>query len=80
MDPEIVGDPFFIVVNNREYSCLPIRANDRILYKINFNNSVLYVTKALNQHRIPFWTSIPQDPTLRPIVSELGRKIDKHFN
>lgn len=79
-EPEIVGQPFYIELNNRQYSCLPIRANDRMLYKINFNSSVLFVTRTLNQHRIPFWTSIPQDPKLRPVVYELGRQIEKHFN
>ena len=80
MEPEIVGDLFYIEFNKRQYSCLPLRANDRMLYKIKFNNSVLFVTKALNQHGISFWTSIPQDPRLRPVVSELGRQIEKHFN
>jgi len=80
MEPEILGEPFYIELNNREYSCLAIRANDRMLYKIKFNGSALFVTRALNQHRIPFWTSIPQDPKLLPIVAKLGRQIEKHFN
>lgn len=80
MEPEFVGDSFFITYREREYSCRAIKANDRMLYQVKFSGSVLYLTRSINQHKIVFWTSIPQDLKLRPIVAELGKQIDKHFN
>jgi hypothetical protein len=38
------------------------------------------LTKSINQHRLPFWTSVPQDIKLISIITELGRQIEKHFN
>jgi len=79
MKPEISSEPFFVELNNKQYKCLAIKANDRMLYKVDFNNSCLYVTKAINQHGIPFWTVVPQDAKLRAIAYELGRQIEKHI-
>jgi hypothetical protein len=80
MAPEIVGDSFLIIFKNKQYSCQAIKANDRMLYRIDFNGTHLYITRTLNQHRIPFWTTIPQDLKLRQVAYELGNQIENHFN
>jgi hypothetical protein len=80
MEPEFIGDSFFITFRKKEYSCRAIKANDRMLYQIKFNGCTLYLTKSINQHRLPFWTSVPQDIKLISIITELGRQIEKHFN
>lgn len=80
MDSEFIGEGFFITFRDKQYTCRAIKANDRMLYQINFNGSSLYLTRALNQHRIPFWTTIPQDVKLIQIAHELGNQIEKHFN
>jgi len=77
---EIVGESFLIRLRGKEYRCQAYKANERMLYQINFNGRLLYVTRALNQHRIPFWTTIPQDWKLRTVAYELGNQIEKHFN
>ena len=77
--PEVIGEIFFIELNEKEYTCVAIRANGRILYRINFNGSYLYLTKTINQHGIPFWTAIPQDLKLRRVVAELGRQLEDHL-
>jgi hypothetical protein len=80
MKPEIVGERFFVTLRDKQYTCQAYKANDRMLYQINFNGRLLYVTRALNQHRIVFWTTIPQDLKLMHIAYELGIQIEKHFN
>ena len=79
MNPEIVGKPFFIEFKKKKYICRAIKVNGRILYQINFNSSCLYLTKTINQHGIPFWTSVPQDLKLRSIVYDLGNQIEHHL-
>ncbi|SRR6266498_4857716 len=76
---EILGESFFIEFKGKKYSCRTIKANERIIYQINFNGSYLYLTKSINQHGIPFWTSIPQDLKLRRVVSELGNQLENHL-
>jgi len=77
---EIVGESFLIELRGREYQCQAFKANDRMLYQINFNGRHLYLTRAINEHRVPFWTTVPQNLTLITVARELGRKIEKHFN
>jgi hypothetical protein len=77
--PEIIGDIFFIEFKGQEYSCLAFKANERILYRVNFERSCLYLTKTINQHGIPFWTSIPQDLKLRRVVEQLGNQLEDHL-
>ena len=77
--PESVGESFCIEFKEKKYSCRPFKANGRILYQIDFNGSYLYLTKTINQHGIPFWTSIPQDLKLRRIVAELGNQLENHL-
>ena len=77
--PQAVGEPFFIQWKDKEYSCSAFKANGRILYRINFMGSYLCITKTINQHGIPFWTSIPQDLKLRHIVIQLGKQLEDHL-
>jgi len=76
---EVLGESFFIEFRGEKYSCQAIGANGRILYQIKFSRSVLYVTKTINQHGIPFWTAIPQDLKLRRIVAEIGHQLEDHL-
>ncbi|TMI97012.1 MAG: hypothetical protein E6H06_02625 [Bacteroidetes bacterium] len=76
---EFFGDNFVIEFKQKKYNCRAIRANGRIIYQVNFNGSCLYLTKSINQHGIPFWTSIPQDLKLRHIVAELGKQLEDHL-
>jgi len=76
---EVLGESFFIEFNREKYSCQAFAANGRILYQIKFSNSVLYITKTINQHRIPFWTAIPQDLKLRRMVAEIGKQLEDHL-
>jgi hypothetical protein len=80
MDPQFIGESFLITFREKQYGCRAIKANDRMLYQVDFNGSCLYLTRALNQHRIPFWTTIPQDLKLRQVAYELGNQIENHFN
>jgi len=76
---ELIGESFFIEFKGEKYFCQAIAANKRILYQIRFNHSILYVTKTINQHGIPFWTAIPQDLKLRHVVADLGKQIEDHL-
>ena len=76
---EILGESFFIEFKEKKYSCRAFKANGRILYQVNFKGSYLYLTKSINQHGIPFWTSVPQDLKLRRIVTELGNQLENHL-
>ena len=77
--PEIIGEIFFLECKGARYPCRTIKANGRLLYQIKFRSSYLYVTKTVNQHGIFFWTSIPQDLTLRRLVADLGKQIEDHL-
>ena len=76
---EIDDEVFFIEFKEKKYGCRAIKVNGRVLYQVNFNNSCLYLTKSINQHGIPFWTSIPQDLKLRRLVSDLGSQLENHL-
>ena len=80
MEPEFIGDSFFITFREREYIWRALIAYEQMLYQIKFNGSTLYLTKSINQHRLPFWTSVPQDIKLISIITEMGRQIEKHIN
>jgi hypothetical protein len=73
------GDWFVIDYREKKYNCRALKINGRIVYQLNFKNSYLYLTKSINQHGIPFWTSIPQDLKLRRIVEQLGRQLEDHL-
>lgn len=78
-DPKVLGEGFSIKLGQKQYNCLAFEVNKRVLYRIEFNGSYLYVTKTINQHGIPFWTSIPQNLKLRHIVGELGHELETHL-
>ncbi|MEO6328897.1 MAG: hypothetical protein ABIO55_08190 [Ginsengibacter sp.] len=59
MQTEFIGEPFPVVYNGQQYDCGAIKINNRMVYKIEFNGSLVYLTKSINQHRIYFWTSVP---------------------
>jgi len=75
----VLGEKFFLEFRGENYCCQAIAANGRVLYQISFDHSVLYITKTINQHGIPFWTAIPQDLKLRRMVAELGRQLEDHL-
>jgi len=79
MQTEFVGDIFPVEYNGNEYNCGAIKINDRIVYQINFNGSLLYLTKSINQHRIDFWTPVPQDLKLTRLAYEIGKQIENHL-
>jgi hypothetical protein len=73
MQTEFVGDIFPVEYNGKEYNCGAIKINDRMVYQINFNGSLVYLTKSINQHRIDFWTPVPQDLKLTRLAYEKGK-------
>ena len=79
MQTEFVGDIFPVEYNGNEYNCGAIKINDRMVYQINFNGSLLYLTKSINQHRIDFWTPVPQDLKLTRLAYEIGKQIENHL-
>lgn len=79
MQTEFVGDPFPVEYNGKQYNCGAIKINDRMVYQIDFNGSFLYLTKSINQHRIDFWTPVPQDLKLRRLAYEIGKQIENHL-
>lgn len=79
MQTELVGNGFAVEHNGKQYSCRAIRANDRMLYQIDFNGSFVYVTKSINQHRIDFWIPVPQDLKLTHHAYEIGKQIENHL-
>ena len=79
MQTEFAGGSFPIGYNGKEYNCRGIRANDRMLYQIDFNGSLVYLTKSINQHGIDFWTPVPQDLKLRHLAHEIGKQIENHL-
>ena len=79
MQAELVHDSFCVEYNGKQYTCRAIRANDRMLYQIDFNGSLIYLTKSINQHRIDFWTSVPQDLKLTRLAYETGKQIENHL-
>jgi len=76
---EPLGELFVIDYKEKKYTCRAIQINGRVVYQVNFNSSYLYLTKSINQHGIPFWTSIPQDLKLRRIVEQLGKQLEDHL-
>lgn len=79
MQTEFVGDPFPVEYNGHQYNCGAIKINDRMVYQIDFNGSFVYLTKSINQHRIDFWTLVPQDLKLRRLAYEIGKQIENHL-
>jgi len=79
MQTEFVGDIFPVEYNGKEYNCGAIKINDRMVYQINFNCSLVYLTKSINQHRIDFWTPVPQDLKLTRLAYEIGKQIENHL-
>jgi hypothetical protein len=75
----IISKTFLIEFRENSYDCDLIERGAMELYRIRFNQSHLYVTKAVGASGKPFWTSIPADPKLNHIVMELGQKIENHF-
>ena|SRR5437762_11940748 len=74
-----LGELFVINYKEKNYTCRAININGRVVYQFNFNGSYLYLTKSINQHGIPFWTSIPQDLKLRRVVEQLGKQLEDHL-
>ena len=79
MQTEFVGDIFPVEYNGKEYNCGAIKINDRMVYQINFNGSLVYLTKSINQHRIDFWTPVPQDLKLTRLAYEIGKQIENYL-
>jgi hypothetical protein len=79
MQTEFVGDSFHVQYNGKQYNCRPIQANGRMLYQIDFNGSFIYLTKSINQHRIYFWTPVPQDLKLIHLADKIGKQIENHL-
>ena len=76
---EPLGELFVIEFKEKKYTCRAIQINGRVVYQVDFNGSCLYLTKSINQHGIPFWTSIPQDLKLRHVVEQLGKQLEDHL-
>jgi hypothetical protein len=74
-----ISKTFQIEFRENSYACDLIEQGGMDLYRIRFNQSPLYLTKAVGANGKPFWTSIPADPKLNHIVLELGQKIDNYF-
>ena len=79
MQTEFVGDSFLVEYKGNQYNCRAIKINDRMVYQIDFNGSFVYLTKSINQHRIDFWTSVPQDLKLTRLAYETGKQIENHL-
>ena len=72
-------DSTMIEFREKTYLCNRLYRNGQVIYQLVFGKSHLYMTKAERIDKMPFWTSIPEDPKLLHIVRELGEQIDKHF-
>lgn len=72
-------DSIMIEFREKTYPCHRLERNGQVIYQLVFGKSHLYMTKAEAADKMPFWTSIPEDPKLLHLVRELGQQIDKHF-
>ena len=75
----VIGEEFQVKFLERSLPCLALRINGRIVYRVHFRASYLYITKSINQHGIPFWTSIPQDAKLRSVTARIGAALEDHL-
>jgi hypothetical protein len=76
MDEILLGEPFVIVFRQRPISCLPITARNRMIYRIDWPDAPMYLTKSRSQHGQIFWTAIPEDLKRQRLIRELGEKLE----
>ena len=76
MNTYIESESFFIEYNEKQYECVRIEKNGRMIYQIKFPNSSIYLTvaKAINGEK--FWTSLPPDSKLNHIIPVLAKQIE----
>jgi len=72
-------DAFLIEHNGKEYSCTPMEVNRRMLFKINFGNAYLVLTKGVSARGEEFWACIPEDLKLKQLVQQIGHQIENHY-
>jgi len=75
MNYDTESESFFIELNDKEYTCVPLEKNGRIIYQIKFPGSSIYLTEAQDRNGTKFWTSIPPDPKLNHIISIFAKQI-----
>jgi hypothetical protein len=72
-------EAFLIEHNGSEYVCVPMEVNGRLLFKINFGKSYLYVTKGVSARGEDFWACVPEDLKLKQLVRQIGEQIENHY-
>jgi hypothetical protein len=76
MNTHIELESFFIVFNEKQYECMSMEKNGRMIYQIKFPGSCIYLTQAKTRDGEKFWTAIPPDSKLNHIVPILGKQIE----
>ena len=80
MNPDASNSKTFeIEFREKRYDCNRIEKNGMLLYRVLFGQSGLYLSRGLGADGKLFWTSIPADPKLKHVVSELGEIIEKQI-
>jgi len=76
MNTYMESEGFFIEYNEKQYECVPIEKNGRMIYQIKFPSSYIYLTEAKAINGENFWTSLPPDSKLNHIIPVLGKQIE----
>lgn len=75
-----IDTTFDIEYREKTYTCDVIKISTSTLYRVNFPQSPLHLTKAKARNGDSYWTSIPLDEKVKHVVQELGTIITKHLN
>jgi len=75
INTHIESESFFIEFNEKQYECIPMEKNGRMIYQIKFPGHSIYLTQAKARDGEIFWTAIPPDSKLNHIVPILGKQI-----
>ena len=68
---------FPITFREKSYPCEALSIQGRAIYRINFGNSYLHLTKVNALDGPDFWAPIPEDKKLAHVCVELGECIEK---
>jgi hypothetical protein len=76
----MADDIFLLQYHEQEYKCKKLTIDNQVIYAVNHNKRVLYITHATDMDGKHFWTAIPANPTINALVNALGKQIEKTFN
>jgi hypothetical protein len=75
-----VKQRFEIEYRDKVYTCDEIRVNNSTLYRVNFPQAPLHITRANARAGEQYWTAIPLDEKVKHVVQELGAIITTYLN